>query len=69
MAASPSAMSRGNLSEPNSSVWYAFGIIYEQYGVPTAAIAAYKRVEKPKGLKADRRIRPCSNRLKALHVN
>ena len=34
--------------EPNSSTSYAFGAIYEQYGVPDAVIAAYKKA-KPEG--------------------
>ena len=43
------AMTVANLSEPNSEVWYGFGSIYEQYGVNDAAIAAYRKVEKPAG--------------------
>jgi tetratricopeptide (TPR) repeat protein len=39
------AMYAGNLSEPDSSVWYALGLIYEQYGAQKAALDAYKRVE------------------------
>jgi len=64
------AMSSGNLVEPNGQIWYGFGLIYEQYGVPNAAIAAYKRVEKPEGA-----ISPidtfvlAQTRLKALHAN
>jgi len=38
-------MYAGNLSEPDSSVWYALGLIYEQYGAQKAALDAYKRVE------------------------
>jgi tetratricopeptide (TPR) repeat protein len=61
------AMAVANLSEPNSETWYGFGSIYEQYGVNDAAIAAYKKVEKPEG-----RISPTStytlaqSRLKAI---
>lgn len=61
------AMATANLSEPNSEAWYGFASIYEQYGVNDAAVAAYKRVEKPEG-----RINPTSTyvlaqtRLKAL---
>jgi tetratricopeptide (TPR) repeat protein len=44
------AMSAENLSEPNSAIWYAFGMIYEQYGINDAAIEAYRKVEKPEGL-------------------
>jgi len=43
------AMAADNLAVPNSSSWYAFGAIYEQYGVLDAAIAAFKKVEKPDG--------------------
>ena len=42
-------MSAANLSVPNSAVWYALGLVYEQYGVDDAAIAAYEKVEKPEG--------------------
>jgi len=41
------AMSVGHLAEPNGAIWFGFGLIDEQYGLPEAAIAAYKRVEKP----------------------
>jgi Flp pilus assembly protein TadD len=44
------AMAAANLGYPNSEVWYAFGAIYEQYGIQDAAIIAYKKVEKPEGL-------------------
>jgi tetratricopeptide (TPR) repeat protein len=43
------AMSAENLSEPNSAIWYAFGSIYEHYGINDAAIDAYRKVEKPDG--------------------
>jgi tetratricopeptide (TPR) repeat protein len=39
------AISAGNLPEPNSAVWYALGLIYEQYGAMDAAIAAYGKVQ------------------------
>jgi tetratricopeptide (TPR) repeat protein len=39
------AMYAGNVAEPNSSVWYALGLIYEQYGAKTAALDAYSRVQ------------------------
>jgi tetratricopeptide (TPR) repeat protein len=39
------AMDVDALQEPNSSAWYAFGAIYENYGLTNAAIAAYKQVE------------------------
>jgi tetratricopeptide (TPR) repeat protein len=42
-------MAAENLSEPNSAIWYAFGAIYEQYGINDAAIEAYRKVEKPEG--------------------
>ena len=37
------AMSSANLVQPDPGIWYGFGRIYEQYGIPDAAIAAYKR--------------------------
>ena len=43
------AMEAANLDQPNSPSWYAFGAIYQQYGVNDAAIAAFKKVEKPEG--------------------
>jgi len=39
------AMQAGNQTEPNSSVWYALGLIYEQYGAKDAALMAYNKVE------------------------
>jgi tetratricopeptide (TPR) repeat protein len=39
------AMYAGNQVEPNSAVWYALGLIYEQYGANTAAVDAYKKVQ------------------------
>ena len=39
------AMEAGNMSQPDSSVWYALGLIYEQYGATDAALEAYKKVE------------------------
>jgi len=39
------AMTAGNQSEPNSAVWYALGLIYEQYGATTAALTAYRKVQ------------------------
>lgn len=36
------------LDEPDGNYWYAFGRIAEQYGLKEAAIADYRRVEKPK---------------------
>jgi tetratricopeptide (TPR) repeat protein len=43
------AMNAANLAEPNSASWFVIGAIDEQYGANDAAIAAYKRVEKPEG--------------------
>jgi hypothetical protein len=37
-------MSAGNQAEPNSSVWFGFGNIYEQFGENEAAITAYRKV-------------------------
>ncbi len=42
------AMDKLNLDEPDSSYWYAFGRIAEQYGQREIAIAHYSRVTKPK---------------------
>jgi tetratricopeptide (TPR) repeat protein len=39
------AMYAGNMPEPNSQVWYALGLIYEQYGERGAARGAYQRVQ------------------------
>lgn len=39
------AMYVGNLTQPDSSVWYALGLIYEQYGADKAALAAYEKVQ------------------------
>ncbi|MGD0736198.1 MAG: DUF3857 domain-containing transglutaminase family protein [Terracidiphilus sp.] len=39
------AMYAGNMAEPNSEVWYALGLIYEQYGAKTAALDAFHRVQ------------------------
>jgi tetratricopeptide (TPR) repeat protein/transglutaminase-like putative cysteine protease len=35
-----------NMDEPDSSIWYVFGRIAEQYGRIDAAVKAYQRVEK-----------------------
>jgi tetratricopeptide (TPR) repeat protein len=43
------AMSANNMAEPNSATWFAFGTIYEQFGALDAAIAAFRKVEKPVG--------------------
>ncbi|MGE5321493.1 MAG: hypothetical protein ACM3SW_01430, partial [Actinomycetota bacterium] len=42
------AMDAGDLEEPDSSVWLAYGVIAEQYGATDAARAMYARVEKLK---------------------
>jgi tetratricopeptide (TPR) repeat protein len=39
------AMQAGNIPEPNSAVWYALGIIYEDYGALDAALDAYEKVQ------------------------
>jgi tetratricopeptide (TPR) repeat protein len=39
------SMTAGNLSQPNGAVWYALGLLYEDYGLPAAALAAYNKVE------------------------
>ncbi len=39
------AMSADSLVQPNSAVWYALGLIYEQYGAKAAALNAFKKVQ------------------------
>ena len=39
------AMDADTMIEPNSNVWYVFGMIYEQYGAKPAALDAYRRVQ------------------------
>lgn len=39
------AMYAGSMPEPDSAVWYALGLIYEQYGEKNAALDAYHRVQ------------------------
>ncbi len=39
------AMYAANMTEPDSSVWYALGLLYEQYGARAAALDAYGRVQ------------------------
>jgi tetratricopeptide (TPR) repeat protein len=39
------AMYAGNIVKPDSSVWYALGLIYEQYGSRAAAVEAYRHVQ------------------------
>jgi tetratricopeptide (TPR) repeat protein len=39
------AMYASSAVEPNSAVWYALGMIYEQYGAKTAALNAYGKVQ------------------------
>ena len=41
------AMEAGQLEEPDSAVWFGFGLIAEQYGAFDAAESMYRRVEKP----------------------
>lgn len=41
------AMDQWGLEEPDSSSWYVFGRIAEQYGMLDDAVTAYKKVEKP----------------------
>lgn len=39
------AMYAGDIAQPDSSVWYALGLIYEQYGADKAALSAYEKVQ------------------------
>jgi tetratricopeptide (TPR) repeat protein/transglutaminase-like putative cysteine protease len=41
------AMRADDLAEPNSDVWFLYGLIYQQYGANHAAIAAFRKVKKP----------------------
>ncbi|HYL78141.1 MAG TPA: DUF3857 domain-containing protein [Bryobacteraceae bacterium] len=41
------AMEVGGQEEPEGNSWYVFGRIDEDYGIADAALAAYKRVDKP----------------------
>jgi len=42
------AMDDMHLEEPNSEIWFGFGLIAEQYGAADAAEKMFARVEKPK---------------------
>lgn len=42
------AMNSVNLEEPNSEIWFGFGLIAERYGVLDGAATMYGRIEKPK---------------------
>lgn len=42
------AMDAQHMEEPNSEVWFGFGLIAERYGVVDAAEKMYSRVEKPR---------------------
>ncbi len=42
-------MTAGNFSRPDSAVWYTLGILYEDYGLPGAALAAYGHVQAHEG--------------------
>ena len=42
------AMDDNHLVEPNSEIWFGFGLIAEQYGAADAATKMFARVEKPK---------------------
>jgi hypothetical protein len=44
-AAQGKAMYAGNQVQPNSEIWYALGLIYEQYGAKSAALEAYRSVQ------------------------
>lgn len=39
------AMAAAHLSQPNSEVWLGLGLLYEQYGLKDAALAAYRKVQ------------------------
>ncbi|MCL4523463.1 MAG: DUF3857 domain-containing protein [Acidobacteria bacterium] len=39
-----------NLEEPNAAIWYLYGRLAELWGEKQTAVAAYKRMEKPKNI-------------------
>jgi Tfp pilus assembly protein PilF len=64
------SMAAGNQAEPNASVWFGFGSIYEQLGENDAAIAAYHRVTAPDGaINPIDTYNPAQASLKRLHSN
>jgi tetratricopeptide (TPR) repeat protein len=62
------AMDAANLAQPNSSFWYAFGRIAEQYGEREIALANYAKVTPPPdpALEFDSTYRLARNRMRAL---
>ncbi len=44
------AMDSGGLDEPNESIWYGFGRIAEDYGLPAVALSLYRRVGKTEAM-------------------
>jgi len=40
------AMDSGGFDEPNEPIWYGFGRIAEDYGLPAVALSLYQRVGK-----------------------
>ena len=66
------AMDEAGLEQPNSEMWYAFGRMYELYGVTEAAAAAYRQVqpanEIASGVPLDADVLARA-RLKALHLD
>jgi tetratricopeptide (TPR) repeat protein len=66
------AMDEAGLEEPSSDMWFAFGRMYEQYGVPAAAAAAYRRVKPAKKGAKEVRLDTtllANARLKAMHMD
>jgi len=43
-------MDSGGLDEPNESIWYGFGRIAEDYGLPAVALSLYRRVGKTEAM-------------------
>ena len=41
------AMNAANQAVPSTEIWFALGMIYQQYGLNDAATEAFSKVEKP----------------------
>lgn len=60
-------MEAGGVEEPDSSAWYVFGRIAEQFGIEEEALADYRRVEKPEeGERSDSTYELAQRRIRAI---